>query len=238
MGNGWGLAERGAGFLACPGAAAQPTMVNVNAENGLTGLILAGGKSTRFGSDKASALVAGRPMLQWVTDALSGDCERLVIVRAAGQILPPLEIRCAASVVEDRWEARGPLAGLASGFPVVETEYCFATSCDAPLVQPDLIRALARLARGHDIALVEAGGRLNPLMAVYRPATCLPAFEQAVERSDLKITVAFAGLDVVVMEEARARTFDPGLLSLVNANRPEALAEVESLLSNRPVQAQ
>ena len=54
----------------------------------IAGLILAGGKSTRFGTDKAAAPLAGRPMLQWVVDALAGVCEEIVIVAALGQELP------------------------------------------------------------------------------------------------------------------------------------------------------
>ncbi len=202
----------------------------MKSDRNLTGLILAGGKSTRFGSDKASAVVAGRPMLQLVAEALAQVCESLVVVRAGGQQLPPIDVGAPVHVVDDRWPGRGPLAGLASGFPAVSTEYCFAASCDAPLLQPGLVRFLAERAAGHDIALVETGGHLNPLAAVYRASACLHAFESAVERGELKITDAFGGLDVVLVSEEEARIADPGLLSFWNANRPEALAEIETLL--------
>ncbi|RIL02669.1 molybdenum cofactor guanylyltransferase [bacterium] len=207
--------------------------MDMDGNGSLTGLILAGGKSTRFGSDKASAVVAGKPMLQWVAQALQVACDRLVIVRAAEQVLPRLELAKSAVVVEDRWEARGPLAGLASGLPAVETDYCFAASCDAPLLQPRLVQFLADRARGHDVALVEVARRLNPLVAAYRAATCLPGFEKAVERGDLKITDAFAGLDVLVVDEGEASAQDPGLFSFRNANRPDSLEEVEAILGRR-----
>lgn len=199
-------------------------------DSNLTGLILAGGKSTRFGSDKASAVVAGRPMVQWVAEALAQVCGSLVVVRAQGQQLPPIDVEAPVLVVDDRWPERGPLAGLASGFPAVRTGYCFAASCDAPMLQPGLVRFLADRAARHDIALVETGGHLNPLAAVYRASACLLAFESAVERGELKITDAFRGLDVVIVSEEEAKVADPGLLSFWNANRPEALAEIEALL--------
>lgn len=204
-----------------------------HASAGLTGLILAGGRSTRFGSDKASAPLAGRPMLQWVVDALATVCARLVIVRAAGQQLPPLELSLPLDIADDRWEARGPLAGLASGFPLVESEYCFAASCDAPLLQPRLVEHLAARARSHDVTCVDVDGYRNPLVAVYRPPACLGPFARAVEANNLKITAAFDDLDVLVISEAEARTVDPELLSFRNANRPETLAEIETLLLDR-----
>ncbi len=199
----------------------------------LTGVILAGGKSTRFGADKASATLAGRPMLQWVAGALAEAAQDLVIVQAAGQRLPQIDVAVPVTVVEDRWEARGPLAGLASGFPAVATEYCFATSCDAPLLQPGVVRLLVGLAHGHDVALPDVDGFKNPLVAVYRASACIAAFERAVERGELKITNAFSGLDVLVVPEADLRPADPGLLSFRNANRPEALAAIEEHLASR-----
>lgn len=199
----------------------------------LTGLILAGGKSTRFGADKASALLAGRPMLQWVAEALARTCSNLVIVRAVGQQLPPIEVPAPILAVDDRWEARGPLAGLASGLPLVTTEYCFATSCDAPLLQPDVVRYLADRATGHDLACVDVGGFRNPLVAVYRAQSCSAPFRQAVESGVLKITAAFGGLDMVVVSEDEIRAADPELLSFENANRPEALTAIEQRLRAR-----
>ena len=203
------------------------------AQSRLTGLILAGGKSTRFGSDKASADLGGRPLLQWVAAALADVCDEIVIVRATGQVLPAIDVATPTTVVDDLWEAKGPLAGLASGLPAVKTEYCFATSCDAPLLQPATVRYLARRAGGHDIVCVDVGGYRNPLVSVYRPAACAAPFRRAVERDVLKITAAFDGLDLLVVREDEIRAVDPELLSFRNANRPEALAEIEAFVRAR-----
>lgn len=199
----------------------------------LTGLILAGGKSSRFGSDKASALLAGKPLLCWVALALAGVCEALVVVRAKGQQLPPFEAGVPTTVVDDRYEAKGPLAGLVAGFAAVSDGLVFATSCDAPLLKPELVRFLAGAAPGHDVVIPHVDGFPQPLMAVYRPQACLPVFEGCVERDVLKITVAFKGLDVRVVREPEVRTVDPELRSFRNANRPEALEGIAALLLER-----
>jgi molybdopterin-guanine dinucleotide biosynthesis protein A len=198
----------------------------------LTGLILAGGKSSRFGSDKASALLQGRPLLQWVVGALSEVCNAVVVVKAAGQALPAFECRVAVDVVEDLYEGKGPLAGLVAGFGSVRTPLCFAASCDAPLVQPALIHLLADRAAEHDIVSPFVGGFLQPLVAVYRPASCLPVFRDFVERDLLKITAAFGPLDSVIVAESEVAEADPGFSSFLNANRPERLAEIAALLDS------
>jgi molybdopterin-guanine dinucleotide biosynthesis protein A len=132
-------------------------------------------------------------------------------------------------VVEDRHDAKGPLAGMVAGFEAVRKPLVLVASCDAPLLRPELVGEMARLAAGHDIVLPHANGHPQPLLAIYRVATCLPNFEAAVERDDLKITRAYAGLDVRVIHERELIRFDPRLLSFMNANTPDALETLEPL---------
>ncbi|MBA4179046.1 MAG: molybdopterin-guanine dinucleotide biosynthesis protein MobA [Anaerolinea sp.] len=196
----------------------------------LTGLILAGGKSSRFGSDKASALLRGRTLLQWALEALEPAVDAMVVVKAAGQQLPPVKSRLTVTVVEDEYKAMGPLAGLATGFRAVATEFCFATACDAPLLLPEVVRLLAAKAEDADVVVPDVDGFMQPLAAIYRPAACLPVFDERIARGALKIVPAFDGLRTIVVDEDELRTVDPGLRSFRNANRPERLAEIEALL--------
>lgn len=193
-------------------------------------IVLAGGKSSRFGSDKASALLRGRPLLQWVVSALDEVCGRIVVVRASGQVLPEFTTRSEVRVVEDLYEARGPLAGLVAGFSGVTSEICFATACDVPLLQPELVRYLASLVDTHDVVCPVVDGFHQPLSSIYRRSACEPLFRRLVEREELRIVPAYQQLDALIVEEDAIREVDPGLLSFRNANRPERLAEIEKLL--------
>ena len=199
-------------------------------DSGVTGVILAGGKSSRFGSDKASARLLGKPLLQWVVSALEPVCEALVVVRAAGQVLPRIDCARPPVETEDRYEDKGPLAGLVSGFAMVGTEFAFAVSCDAPLVRPELVQLLHERAASADIACPLVEEHLQPLVALYRVATCLPVFRDCVENGRLKITAAYGRLRLVVVSESDIRAVDPDLRSFRNANRPETLAEIAGLL--------
>lgn len=198
---------------------------------GLAGVILAGGRSSRFGSDKASALLLGRPLLQWAVEALSPVCDELVIVAAEGQHLPAIETTLPMTRAIDTYEAKGPLAGLATGFAHASASLAFATSCDAPLIVPELVRALAAMADDYDIVCPFVGGFMQPLTAVYRPAACRPIFQDFIARDVLKITAAFGPLRVRLVRDDEVRRFDPGFASFENANRPEALHRIEQRLS-------
>lgn len=197
----------------------------------LSGVVLAGGKSRRFGSDKASAMLLDRPLLQWVVSALEGPCEEIVVVGARGQALPGVEADIPVRAVEDVYEALGPLAGMVAGFRAAEGDACFAVSTDVPLLQPALVELLAARVDGADAVCPDVGGFMQPLVAAYRRDTCAAAFEAAVERRALKITDAYADLRVAIVSEEEARRADPDLLSFRNANTPDALAEIATLVS-------
>lgn len=196
----------------------------------VTGVVLAGGKSTRFGSDKASALLRGRPLLQWVLDAVGAASAAVVVVKARGQVLPAFDCAVPCLVVEDIYEAQGPLAGLVAGFERVQTPLAFATSCDSPLLAPALVSRLAALADEADVVCPEVGGRRQPLAAIHRPAACLPAFRRSVDGGRLRIVDGFDGLRVRMVAERELVDVDPRLLSFENANTPERLAEIDRLL--------
>lgn len=196
----------------------------------VTGLILAGGKSSRFGSDKASALLRGRSLLQWAVSALEPVVQVLVIVKSPSQQLPPLVSLVPITVVEDEYDALGPLAGLVTGFAAVTTDLCFATACDAPLLSAELVRLLVEKAHEADVVVPNVEGFVQPLTAVYRPLTCRPSFSERITLGALKIVSAYAGLRTIVISEDEVRMVDPGLRSFRNANRPERLAEIQALL--------
>ncbi len=197
---------------------------------GLTTVILAGGKSSRFGRDKASARLWGRTLLQWVVSALEPVSDQFVIVKAVGQELPLVGSGKPWSAADDLYEGRGPLAGLVTGFAAADTDLAFAISCDAPLVRPELVHLLIANAEASDIVCPLVEAHLQPLVALYRVEACLPVFREAVEANRLKITTAFGPLRMKVVDEGEVRSVDPDLRSFRNANRPETLAEIEALL--------
>lgn len=201
---------------------------------GVTGIIVAGGLSRRFGSDKASASLRGRPLLQWVRDALAPAVDEIVIVTAAGQTLPPMHPAIPATVVEDREPERGPLAGLAAGFAVAASPVCFATSCDAPLLRTTVVERIIGALGDHDAVLPEVGGFQQPLTAVYRREPCLAAAEAALASGANKVIDAFAALDVLALGEDRLTRADPDLRSFRNANTPDELAAIAALLDSPP----
>src|SRR5437667_8674025 len=106
-------------------------------------VILAGGKSSRMGRPKAWLPFHGQPMLARVLGRLGPLFAERVVVRAPDQDLPPVDAR----FVEDEAPGQGPVAGLAAGLAAINGPLAFATSCDAPFIDPRVVAHLLALCR-------------------------------------------------------------------------------------------
>lgn len=196
----------------------------------VTGIVLAGGSSKRFGSDKAWAELDGRPLLQWVANALATVCREVIVVRARGQRLPAVALDVPARLVTDEVEGQGPLAGLFSAFAQAETEYCVVAPVDVPLLRPALVRLLAERVQGHDVAVPVVRGYREPLLAAYRSTRCEQRFRESFAAGNRKVGAAYEGLDVLEVTERMLRVVDADLRSFRNANEPEVLASLGEFL--------
>lgn len=131
----------------------------------VTGLILAGGESVRFGSDKARHVVQGREMIRHVYDAVSRVASEVLIgVGRTGRTFD-LPARHVADEVHDA----GPLAGLHAGLLAATGPWLLVVACDLPFVTPEVLRVLLA-ARSPDAPAVVAttpDGRSHPLCAAY-----------------------------------------------------------------------
>lgn len=150
----------------------------------LSGLVLAGGRSRRFGTDKAHYPVAGTPMIRRVYDALHPLVASVrVSVRTADQPVP-----LPAERVVDRFPNAGPLAGLHAGLDVASTPWVLAVACDLPFLTGNVLDRLIA-ARTEDMRPVVArtpDGRLQPLCACY-PSAAADAARRLLDRSDLAL---------------------------------------------------
>lgn len=193
-------------------------------------VILAGGQSTRMGEDKAFAQLGGKPLVEWVLDALEPLTRSFVIV--ANDLARFGPYRARARLVQDERPHAGPLPALATGLRHSPERWAFASTCDAPFLAPALVQRLGAHARGHDSAVPGDPDERWPLTAFYHQR-CLPAMEAALARGEGRIISFFGDVDVrwVPVEELRAA--DPGLRSLWNLNTPQDLARARELLALR-----
>jgi molybdopterin-guanine dinucleotide biosynthesis protein A len=159
----------------------------------------------------------------------------VVVVRAAGQELPPLPP--GVHVTQDPRPGQGPLQGIAAGLAAAAAEgagVAFVASTDLPFLHPAFVRrVLALLPDDADIALPVARGYRQPLAAAYRTSLATAA-DQLVAAGKAKPGFLFTERpvasvsDAALLGDAELARLDPALDSLVNVNTPEEYAEARS----------
>jgi molybdopterin-guanine dinucleotide biosynthesis protein A len=189
------------------------------------GVVMAGGRNTRFGDLKAFAEVQGEPIIQRVIGALRAAADEVVLSANDAAAYEKLGLPTCADLVPEL----GALGGIHAALHWAcerEAAGILAVACDMPFPSPELLRELRARGPSYDAVLPESDGRrgVEPLFAYYS-ITCLPAIEAAIARGDVRM-IGFHDditLHRLPLEEVR-RFGDPALL-FMNVN---SRAELES----------
>lgn len=207
--------------------------------NDCWGVVLAGGRSTRFGTEKAEVLWRGGTLLAHVAGRLRAVCPRVIAVARQEQAAADWPVD---AVVHDAPAApEGPLRGIVAGLCACRARYAFVAACDVPCLAPGLVRLLRAKARPDTLAVMpEWGGYPQPLTALYNTGFAAFLSERLAggERSPrwlLDGQVGDAGGagarpgGCIVVPEAELRRAEPQGLSFRNVNTPDDLAALDEL---------
>jgi molybdopterin-guanine dinucleotide biosynthesis protein A len=190
------------------------------------GAVLAGGRGSRLGGAKATATLAGQPLLDYPLAALAvAGLERCVVAKP-GSELPRLsdDVR----LLLEPEAPRHPLCGIVAALREGGGRAVLAVPCDMPLLEPALLELLASAPQ--PLVVLSRRGRTHPLPGRFAP-TLLPALEAALEREEpLRHTVEALGARVLGAEEME-RFGDPHNL-LFNVNDREDLRRAAALLGS------
>jgi molybdopterin-guanine dinucleotide biosynthesis protein A len=190
----------------------------------VAGLVLAGGRSVRFGGEKAVARLDGRPLLIWAAERLARCCVSVAVSVRPGTEAEALTLANGLTALYDAaGDAAGPLAGVKSGLTWAESigaRTLAVSPCDVPLLPDDLFARLIEDADG-GAAMAETSDGRQPLCAVW-PVAALAAVSAALEGGAHPPTWA-------VLEGLGARKvrFEPPA-AFANLNTREDLAAVEA----------
>jgi molybdopterin-guanine dinucleotide biosynthesis protein A len=173
------------------------------ARPGLTGVLLVGGASARFGSPKALASLNGETLAERAWRVLGEACAERIAVGKLGDGL-----RVPFPILDDGTATRAAIAGVVAGLRAAGTDVCLVLPVDTPLVSAAALLELAEACA--DAAVPQTG----PLPGAYAKSA-LPMLERRLRSGRLKLQDALEELD------ARRVELDPALL--VNVNTPDEL---------------
>jgi molybdenum cofactor guanylyltransferase len=184
-------------------------------------LVLAGGESRRFGSDKALAQFRGATLLEAVLRGLWSleFAQVAVVAKEPGKYA---SFAGAAELVSDASAVQTPLAGLAAGLRAARHEVVFACAADMPFAADEsLVGALTAALAGHDAVVPEASGSLQPLCSMWRRDACLSVAEE------LLLAPRPVGPRAILQRVRWTRLPWTDLRPFLDADTPEALRELD-----------
>ena len=195
-------------------------------ERSIVGLILAGGRSSRFGSDKATATLGGRPMIGWVAATLSAGTRRLAVSARLGS--PAASYAAHTDLIylpDPPGSADGPLSGVLEGLRWAAREGAeglVTAPCDTPFLPAGYVRRLVEETGGNGAVVVTPDG-LEPLCALW-PISALAEMEGLAGHPSIRRVLAQLGAVQVLFPDAR---------DFQNLNTPEDFAIAERRMAER-----
>lgn len=194
----------------------------------VTGVVLAGGRSSRFGRDKALLELHGETLLARAVRTLGSIAGEVLVLGPAERTNQAPGVR----VIPDQRPGDGPLPALATALREMRGERMIAVATDMPFLNTNLLGHLLDQSAGFDVVVPYVAGRTQQLHAVYA-RSCLPAIETQLARDDLKIDRFFATVRTLVIDEPEIATIDPEFLSFRNVNTEADWTDVQRIADDR-----
>jgi len=167
-------------------------------KSNITGIILAGGKSSRMGTDKGFVLFNNKPFIQFSIDALNPLVSKIFIVSDN----PDYDV-FGLKRVNDLTKNSGPVAGIYSGLEASTTPYNLVLSCDVPLISSQVLQKLINaIDDDTEIIQIESQGKSMPLIALYKK-TVARSFKESLNQNEkrLRVAVNTCKVKTVVLEK-------------------------------------
>ena len=190
----------------------------------VTGVVQAGGKSTRMGGrPKALIQLGGRSIVERVVAALTPVVDDVLVVTNTPELYAFLGLPMVADVYPDH----GSLGGIYSGLSAAG-EIAFTVACDMPFLHPEVVRLVVARAGEGDVVIPRVGEQYETLHAAYGKA-CLPHIEERLRTGRLKIVGFFDRVRVVEIGEAEIARFRDPAVAFMNVNTPDELERARAL---------
>lgn len=178
-----------------------------------------------MGQNKALKPFLGRPLIERVVKRIEGVADEILITTNDKDAFDFLGIRQES----DKRPGFGPLGGLYTALAAGSLPTMAVVACDMPFANAALLVAASGilLADDADVVIAKSPEGYEPLHAVYRRATCLPAIESALDSNQLRVISWFPQVRVRILTDVEINRYDPERLAFLNVNTPDEFAMAE-----------
>lgn len=180
----------------------------------ISAYILAGGKSSRFGSDKAQHVVDGDTMLERIYRAIAAAGFNAIYVIGRSEF-PGLDPK---SCIQDKVSDKGPLGGIYTALSHTTSDRVFVISCDLPYVSSELIQSFVATGNKYKHVIVSVEGRVQPLFGIFHKDGARK-LEELIEQNELKVMRFIESLDAAIIDASTLKGYTKKSLTNVNTQQ-------------------
>ncbi|ABW18641.1 molybdenum cofactor guanylyltransferase [Alkaliphilus oremlandii] len=182
----------------------------------VTGLVLAGGNSTRMGQNKSLLKIDSKSLIEIVVEKLKNLFDEIIVVTNNPENYPMLkDIRFEKDCIET--PVKNSLVGIYTGLLKSSNDHVFVVACDMPFLNMDLVQHMLSELGNEDILVPFLEGHYEPLHAIYNK-TCLANIKHMIDIGNYKIINLYNDVKTIYVNEKEIRSIDPQLKSFMNIN--------------------
>lgn len=188
--------------------------------------IIAGGKSSRMGTNKALIDFGGQTLIERIIERTQGlDQQATILITNTPDDYAHLDLPMFPDIVPDS----GSLGGIYTALYHSQTSHTIVIACDMPFVSSDVIRVMMQDAETYDVVVPTVEGYPQGLHAIYSNA-CLEPIRAKIEAKRLKVIGFYDQMRVKYLDEKALETVNQDQLAFMNVNTPEDLAIARKII--------
>jgi molybdopterin-guanine dinucleotide biosynthesis protein A len=197
-----------------------------NKPENISAFVLAGGKSRRFGKNKALSLFQGERLIERLIRSLKTMTDRIHLITNSPEEYAFLNLPMHGDILPDS----GSLGGIYTGLATMASSHGICVACDMPFISPVFLSHLLQYTPDFDVVVPKGVYGYEPLCAVYGKS-CISPIEDRIKAGDYKITRFYEQVRVKTISEEDTSLYDPRMLFNVNTQEDyaEALAYLEEI---------
>ena len=192
----------------------------------ITGIILAGGSSKRYGQDKAFLKIGNTRLIDSILQEMHTVFKRVILITNEKVKYEYLEI----PMFEDLVKGFGPLGGIYTGLMSIPDQAGFFVACDMPHINRQLVRYMVDIKGNHRAVVPAVADKIEPLYAIYFQS-CLKPIKHLIDTNRYQVRLFFDSIPVRYVKEDEIRKFCCPSKAFLNINTPDEFAKIKSLIT-------
>ena len=192
----------------------------------ITGIILAGGSSKRYGQDKAFLKIGNTRLIDSILQEMQTVFKRVILITNEKIKYEYLEI----PMFEDLVKGFGPLGGIYTGLMSIPDQAGFFVACDMPHINRQLVRYMVDIKGNHRAVVPAVADKIEPLHAIYFQS-CLRPIKHLIDTKRYQVRLFFDSIPVKYVKEDEIRKFCCPSKAFLNINTPDEFAKIKSLIT-------